>query len=459
MNKSPNTPPALVLLVTTIGAFANAFSGSSVNVALPMIGTEFGLGGVALNWVVTAFLLAASCLMMPMGRLGDLWGRQRVFLIGMIVYGAGSLLAALSLNSVWLIAARFVTGLGGSMIFGTATAFLVAAHPTTDRGRVLGINTAAVYFGLSAGPPLGGLFVEAFGWRMLFGLHFLLALVTVVVTLGWLRDNDKADAKGKFDFVGSVLFATGLSLLLVGVSDLPGALGTGLCVAGTVVLVVFWIVESRTTAPILPVTLLTKNRVFAFSNLAALLSYSATASIAFFVSLYLEVARGMSPATAGLILLTQPVLQAFVSPITGRLSDKVSPGLLASVGMGLTAAGLAALTFVDATTPLWWVLSALVLLGFGFGIFSSPNTNSIMGAVDRSMLGMASATVSTMRGLGQMFSMALALVLLAILLGTNPVGPATVDGFLTAQHWAFGLSAVLCALGIVASMARGPHRA
>jgi len=278
----------------------------------------------------------------------------------------------------------------------------------------------------------------------------------VVVLVFWkLRGNDRQHHHGGFDFIGSALYAAGLSLLLVGFSDLPQPLGMGLTAAGVVVLAGFWIFESKATSPILPVTLFTKNRTFAFSNVAAMISYSATFAVAFFLSLYLEVVRGLSPGQAGLILIAQPLIQAVFSPLTGRLSDRVSPRFLASLGMGLCALGLAALAFVDASTPLGFVLGALVLLGLGFALFSSPNTNSIMGAVEKKDLGLASATVATMRVVGQMLSMGLALVLLSLILGKAPVEPDTAQQFLTAQHGGFGISAVLCALGILASLARG----
>ena len=445
----------MVLFVTTVSAFFTSFANSSVNVALPLIGTEFHLGGVVLNWVVTAFVLASSVFVMPMGRLGDLYGRQRIFLWGVVLYGLGSAASFLAPGPEALIAARVFSGIGGSMVFGTSMAVLVAAYPATQRGRVLGINVGMVYFGLSAGPPLGGLITQAFGWRSLFAVHFALALAVVVLMLLRLRGNDTERREGGFDLMGSALFAVGLSMLLLGVSSLPSPLGIALSLGGTAVLVGFWIFESRTANPILPVTLFTKNRVFAFSNLAALISYAATFAVAFFLSLYLEVVRGLSPATAGLLLIAQPLVQATFSPLTGRLSDKVSPGLLASTGMGLTAVGLAALAFLDASTPLGWVLGALVLLGLGFALFSSPNTNAIMGSVDKKALGVASATVSSMRGVGMMLSMGMALVLLSLFLGNAGVTVATADAFLLALRWAFGISAVLCALGIFASHARG----
>jgi MFS family permease len=456
---TPRPSPRLVLFITTVSAFCTSFAASSVNVALPLIGTEFHLGGVALNWVVTAFVLTSAVLIMPLGRLGDLYGRQRIFSWGMGVYLVGSLAGALSPDAVWLTASRAFTGVGAAMAFGTVTAVLVAAYPPQERGRVLGINVAMVYLGLSVGPVLGGLVTQAWGWRTLLFTHVGLSLLVVVLVVLRLKGNDKESHHEGFDLVGSGLYALGLAAVVVGVSNLPGPWGWGLIALGALGLTGFWVFESRAKSPILAVTHFTKNRTFAFSNLAAMISYSATFAVVFFLSLYLQVVRGLSPGWAGTLLVAQPLVQAVFSPVTGRLSDRVSPRLLASTGMGLTALGLAGLSLLDASTPLGWVLGDLVLLGLGFALFSSPNTNAIMGSVEKRDLGLASATVATMRVIGQMVSMALALVLLSLILGTAAVTPQTADLFLTAQRWGFGLSAVLCGLGILASLARGSSRA
>ena len=453
MNK---TSPRLVLFITTVAAFCSSFAASSMNVALPLIGAEFHLGGVALNWIVTSFVLVSAILVMPLGRLGDLHGRQLIFQWGMVVFCLASFAAMVAPSEAWLVGFRAVSGVGAAMAFGTVTAVLVAAYPPDQRGRVLGINVSMVYFGLSAGPVLGGLIAQTLGWRALLGFHGVLGLLVVVLVFTSLRGNDRQHHHGRFDVIGSILYGSALALLLIGVSDLPGALGIGLSVSGLVLLAVFWQYESRAASPIFPVTLFTQNRSFAFSNLAAMISYSATFAVAFFLSLYLEVVRGLSPAQAGFILIAQPLVQAIFSPLTGRLSDKVSPGFLASAGMGVTAMGLLGLSLLEGTTPLGLVVAALVFLGIGFGLFSSPNTNAIMGSVQKSELGLASATVATMRIVGQMLSMGLALVLLSMILGKAPVDKSTASEFLLAMKWGFGISAVLCGLGIFASLARGP---
>jgi EmrB/QacA subfamily drug resistance transporter len=454
MSESHHPSAGLILFVTTISVFATAFAGSSVSVALPLIGSEFSLGGVHLNWVVSAYVLTTAVLAMPLGRLADRWGRQLVFAVGMAMFTLASALGALAPDANWLIASRALAGIGGSMSFATVTAVLVAAYPPEQRGRVLGINIASVYFGLSMGPVLGGLIIQVWGWRSLLWLQTAMAAVVVAFQVARHGANDKEHHAGRFDWAGALLSATGLTLLLIGMSD---PLGTGLYLmaAGIVLMVVFWFVELRAENPIFPVRLMIENRTFGFSNLASMFSYSATFGVAVFLSFYLQVIRGLTPAQTGLFLLVQPLVQAVFTPIMGRLSDRVPPRTLASAGIALIALGLALFAWLGTDTPLAVVLVGLVILGLGFALFSSPNTNAIMGSVERKFLGLASGTVAAVRVVGQMLSMGLVLVLLAAYLGTAQVSLATAQPFLAAQSWSFGISAALCALGVVASLARG----
>lgn len=458
MSEKPSASARMVLLVTTLGAFMSTFAASSVNVALPPLAADLGLSGVGLSWVTTAFLLGSGVFLLAMGRLGDIFGRKRLFALGLVIYTLGSVLSALAPSGSLLIILRALAGIGASMINPTASALLVGVHSPQERGRVIGINVAAVYLGLSVGPVVGGLITSALGWRGLFLIHGLTSAITLVLVLALLKGEWRIAKGEKVDWAGTVIYAMALSALLIGFSSLPALhgfllLGTGLFALGGFVL---W--ELRCHHPLLQVRIFRGNRVFTLSNLAAMISYSATFSVAFFLSLYLEVVRGMPPQAAGLILVIQPVIQAVFSPLTGRLSDRVQPRFLASAGMLLTAAGMVVLAFLGADTPLALILVALVCLGLGFALFSSPNTNAVMGAVEHKHLGIASATIATMRVVGMAASMGIALVLFTAFIGQAAVTPATAGGFLGAQHAAYVISAVLCALGVFASLARGKQQ-
>jgi len=455
-------PPAaerrLVLLITTTSSFLAPFMSSSLNIALPRIGAEFQLNAVVLGWVATAYLLSAAVFLVPFGRLGDIYGRRRIFSSGVILFAAASLLSALSVSGPMLIAARVLQGWGGSMIFGTGTAMLTSAYPPGERGAALGINTAAVYSGLSLGPVLGGVLTQSLGWRSLFLLNaglgvFLAAAVLLLIKREW------REARGEpFDTAGSTLFGLTLITLMYGFSRLPSAVGFALIAVGAALGALFLRVEDRSAHPVLNLGLFRENRLFAFSNLAAFINYSATAASGFLLSLYLQYVKGLSPRAAGLVLVAQPVIMAAASPVTGRLSDRIEPRLLASGGMALSSAGLLTLAFLRQDSPLAVVVGCLVLLGLGFGLFSSPNTNAVMSSVDKRALGVASATLGTMRLTGQMFSMGVSLLVIALFLGRVKITPERLPDFMRGLRAAYVIFAVLCAAGVFASTARGRRR-
>ena len=447
------------LLAASLSSFLTAFMGSSLNIALPRLGRELGLNAVLLGWVATVYLLAAAVFLVPFGRLADIHGRKKVYLWGIATFGVASLLCGVATGPGPFLAFRVLQGLGAAMIFGTGTAIVTSVYPPQERGRALGISIASVYVGLSAGPFLGGLLTEQWGWRSIFFADVAIAVVALGMVLARL-EGEWAEARGEaFDWRGSLIYGAAVVALMYGLPRVPGADGIGLVAAGLLGLGAFVWWEGRVGSPVLEIGLFAQSRVFAFSSLAALINYSATAAVGFLMSLYLQYLGGPSPQRAGLVLVIQPVVQALFAPLAGRLSDRVEPQVVASAGMGLTALGLLLLTFLGPATPLAYIYAALVLLGLGFGFFSSPNTNAIMGAVEKRYYGVASAIVATMRLLGQMLSMGIATLLLALYVGQVQMAPPVYPLFLRAVHAAFVLFTVACIGGIFASLARGKMRA
>jgi EmrB/QacA subfamily drug resistance transporter len=445
----------VAVTVAAVASFLTPFSGAATNVALPSLGRELDLDAVALSWVGLAFLLAAAACLVPFGRLADIHGRRRVFLCGAAVYALASIACGLAPTASFLISARVVQGVGGAAMFGTNVAILTSVLPPGRRGAALGWNVAAVYLGLSLGPFLGGVLTEHAGWRSLFHLSALLgATVAVVAALG-LR-GEWAESRGEpFDGAGSLLYAVGLLAVMYGFSRLPSRAGGLLVAGGLVTLLAFADWERRVRHPVLPVRLFCSNRGFAFSNLAALVNYSATFAVGFLLSLHLQYVVGLGAQAAGLVLVAQPLLMMLLSPVAGRLSDRVAPRIVASLGMGVTVLGLALLGVLGPTTPLSYIVACLAVLGCGFGLFSSPNTNAVMGSVERRMYGVAAASLATMRLSGQMLSMAIAMLLLSCFVGGVALTPAQSGPLVAAVRTAFGVFAVLCVAGVFASLARG----
>jgi EmrB/QacA subfamily drug resistance transporter len=408
--------------------------------------------------VATSFLLAAAIFMVPAGRLADIHGRKRIFTIGVVIFSSGTAVAAAAPSGTTLIVARVIGGIGGAMVFGTGNAMLTSAYPAEERGRVLGINVATVYLGLSLGPSLGGFLTQAWGWRSVFWVGVPLGVLILILALGRLK-GDWAEARGEsFDLVGSVIYGLALLGLMLGLSELPAAAGVVMILAGVVGIVLFGIWESRTGSPVLDVRLFKGNRTFAWSGLAALINYSATFAVGFLLSLYLQYIKGMNPREAGLVLVAQPVMQALFSPFAGRLSDRIEPRVLASAGMGLTVVGLATLTGLSETSSVGGIVISLVILGVGFALFSSPNTNAIMSSVEQRYYGVASGVVGTMRLVGQMVSMGIVMLVFALLIGEAQITPDQYPRFLTSVRTDFLILSVLSVFGVAASLVRGRLR-
>ncbi|HPE63098.1 MAG TPA: MFS transporter [Methanothrix sp.] len=457
MTEDPSQKMA-ALVVAATSSFLTPFMGSSVNIALPAIGEEFGLDAVTLSWVATSAVLSAAIFLVPFGRLGDIHGRKRVFTCGVFTYTGSALLCALATSAPMLIAFRFTQGMGGAMIFGTGTAILTSAFPARERGKALGVSVAAVYLGLTLGPSLGGFLTHQFGWRAVFLSNFPVGLM-VLLLVAFRLQGEVAEARGeRFDLFGSALYCGALVATIYGFTRLPEAVGGALISIGLLGIASFAHLESGRESPLLEVGLFRRNRTFAFSNLAALINYSATFGVGFLLSLHLQYVKGLSAQDAGLILIAQPVLMVFVALISGWLSDRMSPSILAGAGMALTTVSL--LTFIDLgrETSIGSILVSLAILGLGVGLFSSPNTNAIMSSVPPKFYGVASSTLGTMRLTGHMLSMGMAILAFSLYLGRVAISADSIDPFIRSAQATFWAFAVLSFGGIFASMAGGVRR-
>ncbi len=446
------------LFIATLSSFINPFFGSATQIALPSIAEEFHMDAILLSWVATSYILATVVSLVPFGRLADIHGRKKIFFYGYILFTFSSLLCGLSTSGAMLIFFRVLQGIGSAMHFATGIAILISVYPPQQRGRVLGITVAAVYTGLSLGPFLGGLLTEYLTWRSVFLMTVPLGVLVILVVI-WKLKGEWAEAEGEtFDIPGTLIYALALVAGMLGMTMLPSLNSLWLIGLGLLGIAAFITWELRVESPVFDLDLFRKNRVFAFSSLAALINYSATFAVTFLLSLYLQHIKGLSPQGAGLVLVSQPIVQAVVSPFAGRLSDKIEPRNVASIGMTLTTLGLFLFTFIESGTGLGFIVGCLMLLGLGFALFSSPNTNAIMGSVEKRFYGLASGSVGTMRQLGMMLSMGIATLIFALLIGRVQISVETYPAFLKSVKTAFSVFAVLCFGGIFASLVRGKLR-
>ncbi|BEU86740.1 MFS transporter [Selenomonas sp. TAMA-11512] len=408
----------IVLMTNLMGPFM----GSSVNIAIPTMAVDFGISPEKLSWILTAYLLGSVMLLLPAGRLADMFGRRKLYTLGSFSVAAATGLCAVAPDAGSLTFFRLLQGLSFSMVASTGMAMLVASFGKAERGRVLGAAAAATYIGLSLGPVLGGVIVEVFSWRILF-LGTSLFNLAAALLISTVRQEWRGEAGDGFDFLGAVLYSAASGSLLYGVSafhDVPHA--PAMVVAGVVLLSAFFLRERRVLQrckagaerlPILDLSLFS-SRIFLFSNLAAFMNYAATYASAFMMSLCLQIVYGFDAKTAGFVLLSQPILMAAFSPIAGRLSDKYPPRWIASAGMGVTTVGLFCMAQPAAMESLAHLVVSLFLMGLGFAFFASPNTNAIMSAAPQTQYGTASSLTAVMRQAGQAMSMAITTALLSL---------------------------------------------
>jgi EmrB/QacA subfamily drug resistance transporter len=448
----------LVLFAATVSSFLSPFTVSSTNVALPTIAREFHMGAILMTWVPMAYILAGATFLLPFGKIADIYGRKRVFTYGIAVFTLASLLAGIAFSTPMFILSMVFLGIGGSMVFGTGMAILVSVFPASQRGRVLGITIGAVYVGLSVGPFVGGFLTEHLGWRSIFLINIPLGLAILGLVL-WKLKEEWAEARGeRFDLAGSAVYCLALVAVMYGFHLLPRLPGVLFLSGGIVGFALFLFWETKVESPMLDWSLFRRNRVFALSNAATFINYSATYSISFLISLYLQYIKHLSPQNAGLVMVSQPLIQAIFTPYAGKLSDRMEPQTVASCGMGLTVIGLVLLTFLGENTGLWFVVVTLAVHGFGFALFSSPNTNAIMSSVEKRFYGVASGIVSTMRLLGNSFSIGTAMIVFSLYIGEVQITSQYHPAFLASVKVIFVIFAILCLGGVFASLARGKMR-
>ncbi|MHA1413751.1 MAG: MFS transporter [Promethearchaeota archaeon] len=445
----------IALLVSSLGSFLNPFMGSSINIALPSIGIAFSMDNILLNWVSSIFLLSSAIFLVPFGKIADIHGRKKIFKWGILGYMVSSLICAISISSLMLIIIRFIQGLFISMVTATSIAIITSIFKKNERGKAIGINIAAVYIGLTLGPPIGGILVQNLGWQWIFLINVLISGCAFIFTIISLK-GEWAEAKNeKLDIIGSILYGGFLLSLMIGMSQLRSFLGFVFLMLSIIGIIIFIYWEQKVKNPVLNISLFKDNKVFAFSNLAALINYMSTFAIGFLLSLYLQYILNLTPQEAGFILLTQPIVQATLSPLAGRLSDKKEPQIIASIGMGLLSLGLIMLIFTDELTPLSYIISCQLILGLGYALFSSPNTNAVMGSIDKRYFGIASATISTMRLIGQTLSMQIVLLIFTLIIGPTEITPIYYGLFNLSMKIALLTFAIFSVFGIFASLARG----
>jgi len=457
MNKTEQQTPLqrAALIMVLLNGFTTPLMLSAANVALPAIAVDLKINAVMLSWIPMAYLMASAMFVLIFGRLADMYGRKRIFMAGTVSVIITSLLAAISANGELLIAARFLQGVSAAMLYATQIAIVSSVFPPAKRGHAIGLTVSTIYLGLTCGPVIGGYLIDVAGWRASFVFHIPLAIIVLLIAVLKVPGEWLAEEKGEFDIKGAMIYSLSIVFLGIGVSTLPESTSFVLILLGMIGIFVFFKIARRTNHPIFDVSLFFTNRVFTLSCLASFILYTATFANVVLISLYLQYLKGMSASAAGLFMMIQPLTMAVFSPFAGKLSDRIEPRVLASTGMAMTAIGLLMLALLNGISSTIYLVTALVITGLGFSLFSSPNTNAIMSAVEKRYYGSASGSIATMRVLGQLGSMILVTLVFALIIGQVEIQPANYHNLQQAIHVCFMIAAALCLPGFILSLVRG----
>lgn len=449
-----------ILLAVGLGTFMTAIDASVANVTLPVLRNYFTSDVTTVEWVVTIYLLVVSGLLLSFGRLGDLRGHKTIYLIGFVIFISGSAICGAATSLPILIGSRALQALGGAMLYANSPAILTGNFPIQQRGQALGLQATMTYLGLMVGPSLGGWLLDQFSWRAVFYINLPVGLLALYLSFRNIPGEETPKTKDTFDIPGAVTFMAGLSALLLGMNQgdvwgwtSPGTLGLlGLAI---VILVVFLLIERHTASPMLDLSLF-QVRLFSATSTSALLNYICVYSIVFLMPFYLIQGRGFTPGYAGLLLTAQPLIMAIIAPISGTLSDRIGSRVLSTVGMGIMAAGLYLLSRISADTPASQVILNLAIVGFGTGMFISPNTSALMSSAPRNRQGIASGVLATARNVGMVLGVGLAGAIFSTIAGRQVASNASLYQGISAS---FLVAAGIGVFGMFVSAMRGQKAA
>ncbi|MFT7388250.1 MAG: EmrB/QacA subfamily drug resistance transporter [Candidatus Endobugula sp.] len=443
------------LIIVCMGSIIGPLGMASVNIAIPDLAIDLQANAKMVSWLPTLFILSSVIFMLPAGKLADNYGRKRIYTYGLGLNAFASLLCGIGTSIEWVLFWRVIQGAASAMIFGTGIAIITSVTPSHKRGAALGIATACIYVGLTVAPALGGWLTESWGWRSVFFFQVPIVLALLLLIKVRLLGEWKNAEKSKYDWWGTVIFAVFASALVYGLSVLPSLLGVLMLGLSVISLTLFIVHQSRSRRPLIRVQMFRESRVFSMSLATSLLMYASNFPLIFLMSLYLQYVKGFSPSQAGQIILLQALSMAIMAPFSGKLADKFEPRIIATLGCVIVACGLFALSLMSTNTSATYIAGSLLLIGLGFGLFSTPNNNAIMGATLPNEVGVASASVSLSRTIGNLIGMSLVNLMVHYYIGDAQLSQAQNPALVLTVEMALNMSLAFVLVACLASWCRG----
>ncbi len=457
----------VVLSVTTVGIFMATLDASIIVVGLPTVVNELQTNLVVGVWIITIYRLMITILLVSFGRMGDLYGRVRLYNLGFVVFTVGSFLSAISLTAEQLLFFRLIQGIGAALLFVNSVAIVTDAFAGSGLGRGIGINQVAINAGTITGYILSGVLIQQFGWRSIFFVNVPVGIFGTYWSKRRLHEISPPITGEKFDFVGAITFSAGITTLLLGLTlgGITSSTTQVLIIASILLMAVFVLVERRTEHPVLDLSLF-KNRLFTAGNLANLLSGIAFAALAFTMTLYYQIIRGYGPQTTGLTLIPLEATLLLVGPVSGSLSDRYGQRGLSTMGLIITSIGFFLLSGLAPTTPDSRILLSLAIIGLGVGLFRSPNASSVMGSVPPERRGISAGVRATIINTSIVASIPIAVAImtaaipydkLVTIIGGNQLSQGDIGSFLAGVQHALLAFGIMTLASAVFSALRGPR--
>ncbi len=440
-----------VVFVSFITSFFAVFLSAGIVLGVPSIASEFGMNNIVQNWIITIALLVVAVFTLPAGQISGKFGVKKSLVAGVLIFLLASIGACLSFSTESFLFFRVMQGIGGAFSNVASMAMVVQAIKPQNRGKALGFTVTGVYLAGSLSPVICGFLVYNLGWRSMF--YFVVPFFVVCIALMiWKIPGDwKTYENDKIDSIGYLIYGIGILLFIYGFTCLMNMTGQICAIIGFIMLIVFGYYETRVNTPAFNMKLF-KNMKFTSSNIAALCSYLAIAAITTILNYHFQYVRGWNAQMSGLILIITPIIMAVMAPNAGKLSDRIHPQKLAAIGMSIATVTLVILMFLDANTPLYIIVIAMVLQGIGMGLFTSPNTNAIMSSVPPKETPNASAAQSAMRTIGQTMSLGLLTLIFAWVMGSLKLSSQYAGMIVQASQLICLICTIICIIAIFASL-------
>ncbi len=455
----PNHLASIALIAVCAGYFIAPLGMTAVNVAIPSLANDLQADAEKIGWLPTVYLLSNVAFMLPVGKLADNFGRKKMYVYGLILNLVAASMCAVASNIDFMLFWRFIQGLAGAMIFGTGIAIVSSIVPEHKRGSALGLVAACVYVGLTRAPAFGGYLTELLGWRAVFYFQVPLVLLLLVFIFAFFKGEWKHPERVKYDYKGTLLFTVFTFSLVYGLSKLPSLLGIALSCFALITLGVFVLHQSKSRQPLIRVQMFRESKVFSLSLTTSFFMYGSNFAIVFLLSLYLQFIKGYSPAFTGKILLLQALAMAVMAPFAGKLSDKFEPRVISTIGCIIVAFGFILLNLIDINTSAEHVGVALLMTGLGFGLFSTPNNNAIMGSVSENEVGIASASMNLSRTVGNLVGMSLVNLMLHYFIGETSLDDSQTEQLMLTISLALKMSLSFVLFACLFSSLRGRQNA